>query len=55
MFHNLPFREPTEDTLLHRVMFSRPATGLGLVSRVTPVHTAMRNVWPFKLAVAASI
>jgi hypothetical protein len=24
-------------------MFFRPATGLGLVSRVTPVETAMRN------------
>jgi hypothetical protein len=29
--------------LLHRIVFFRPATGLGRVSRVTPVHTAMRN------------
>jgi hypothetical protein len=32
-----------DDPLLQRIVFSRPATGLGLVSRVTPVQTAMRN------------
>src|SRR5712671_2332519 len=30
-------------SLLRRIVFSRPATGLGPVSRATPVHTAMRN------------
>jgi hypothetical protein len=25
----IAFREATEDTLLHRIMFSRPSTGVG--------------------------
>jgi hypothetical protein len=39
-------REPTRNGLIRSITFQRiltPMTGVGLVSRVTPVHTAMRN------------
>jgi hypothetical protein len=32
-----------DDTMLRRTVFFRRAAGLGLVSRVTPVQTALRN------------